>query len=833
MTTAGYWWRAVARRSWRQALLVALIGGLLGAVALGAVAGARRTDTAYGRYLAASRSSDVFVNVPGILPGIPALRPVSMISSLPGVVSHAAYAGVFEYPVVHGHIDYSFLTNGVNCSLDGEWFTQDRMTVLAGRLPRLDSTTEIVLTPAIARMFGTGVGGHVTYAFSRVGPDGQPTGRPITHTYRVAAIAEVPPALVDESDQAEGGTLPPGATRQVLAGFSYAWVGLRLARGPAGIPRLEQELAQLTASLQRQIRQTTHQDISDLTFPVSLPDVIHHQVQQAIRPDAAALTIFGLAAALALLVLVGQGLAQMLSRIAPDVVVVRALGATRAQAALAASLPGLASILGALILAVAGAVAVSPLAPVGPVRRFDPSRGVRADWLVLGPGAALLGVLLLGLLAVLAVRSVRRSQTGAAGRSSVIAGRAAAAGLPVPAVEGIRLALEPGWGRQSVPVRSTLLGATAAVAAVVVAVVFNASLSGLISHPARYGWNWDVVIQAEGGYGAFTPGLMGRLIHGQPAVAGWSEMAFTQLSVDGHSIPVLGIRRDLGSVQPPTAAGRPLSGPDQIELGSVTLAQLGKQIGDSVRIGTGRFARTVTITGTVTLPSFGLATAEHVSLGQGAMLPEDTLLATQGVTGLHPASGSEAQPAFPSAVAIDLAPGTTRTQRAQLVARIVSANPDRTPGGTYELHRDQSLASQVVNAQHLGGQPLALAVGLAAAAVLSLALTVLGSVRRRRTELALLKTMGMTRGQIRSVIAWQTTFTLAVAVLIGGPIGVIAGRWAWRSFAGSIGVVPVTVVPALVLVLGLVALLVAGNLLASGPATVAARTRPAVWLRAQ
>jgi hypothetical protein len=833
LTTAWYWWRAAARRSWRQALLLALIGGLLGAVALGAVAGARRTDTAYGRYLAASRSSDVFVNVPGILPGIPALRPISMISSLPGVVSHVAYVGVFAYPVVHGHIDRSFLTNGLNCSLDGEWFTQDRMTVLAGRLPGLDSTGEIVLTPLIARMFGTGVGGHVTYAYSRVGPDGQPTGRPFTHTYRVATIAEVPPALVDESDQAEGATLPPGATRQVLAGFSYAWVGLRLAHGPAGIPRLEQELAQLTASLQRQIRQATHQDVSDLTFPVSRPDVIHSQVQQAIRPDAAALTIFGLAAALALLVLVGQGLAQILSRTAPDIAMIRALGATRAQAAVAASLPGLVSVVGALILAVAGAVAVSPLAPVGPVRRFDPSRGVQADWLVLGTGAALLAVLLLGLLAVLAVRSVRRPQTAASGRSSVIAGKAAAAGLPTPAVEGIRLALEPGWGRQSVPVRSTLLGAIAAVTAVVVAVVFNASLIGLISHPARYGWNWDVVIQAEGGYGAFTPGLMARLIRGQPAVAGWSEMAFTQLSVDGRSIPVLGIRRDLGSVQPPTTSGRPMSGPDQIELGSVTLAELGKKVGDPVRIGTGRFARTVTIAGTVTLPSFGLATAEHVSLGQGAMLPEDTLLATEGVAGLHPTSGSASQPAFPSAVAIDLAPGTTRTQRAQLVARIVSANPDRTPGGTYELRRNQSLAAQVVNAQHLGGQPLALAIGLAAAAVLSLALTVLGSVRRRRTELALLKTMGMTRGQIRSVIAWQTTFTLAVAVVIGGPLGVVAGRWAWRSFASSIGVVPVTVVPALVLVLGLAALLVAGNLLASAPATVAARTRPAAWLRAQ
>jgi predicted lysophospholipase L1 biosynthesis ABC-type transport system permease subunit len=110
---------------------------------------------------------------------------------------------------------------------------------------------------------------------------------------------------------------------------------------------------------------------------------------------------------------------------------------------------------------------------------------------------------------------------------------------------------------------------------------------------------------------------------------------------------------------------------------------------------------------------------------------------------------------------------------------------------------------------------------------------VLGSVRRRRTELALLKALGMTRSQIRSVIAWQTTFTLAVAVAVGGPLGLLAGRWAWRWFAGTLGVVPVTVVPALVIVLGAAILVAAGNLLTSVPATVAARTRPATWLRAQ
>jgi hypothetical protein len=117
----------------------------------------------------------------------------------------------------------------------------------------------------------------------------------------------------------------------------------------------------------------------------------------------------------------------------------------------------------------------------------------------------------------------------------------------------------------------------------------------------------------------------------------------------------------------------------------VTLAQLGKKVGDSVRIGAGRLARTVRIVGTVTLPSFGLATAEHVSLGRGAMLPEDTLLAIEGLTGQHPTSAAGSRPAFPSAVAIDLAPGTTARQRARPWPRgpgpAPGCEPSRAVGG--------------------------------------------------------------------------------------------------------------------------------------------------------
>ena len=198
-------------------------------------------------------------------------------------------------------------------------------------------------------------------------------------------------------------------------------------------------------------------------------------------------------------------------------------------------------------------------------------------------------------------------------------------------------------------------------------------------------------------------------------MAGWSELAFAQEPVDGHVVPVMGITRHGEPVQPPTIRGRPLGSNRQIELGETTLRQLGKQIGDTVRVGTGPDAQTLTITGTVALPSFGLATGDHVSLGRGAMMTEDTLLAVQGQAPAGPLTRAETLAlTLPSAVAIDLVPGSTAAQRSALVHRIVSANPDGQPGGTYEV--PTAVSSSVHNAAQLGGLPLALATGLAAAA---------------------------------------------------------------------------------------------------------------------
>ena len=162
---------------------------------------------------------------------------VSLISSLRGAVGHAAVLGLNGYPLVRGRVVYSFLTGSVNGSLDGEFFRQDRLTVVAGLLPEQASTSQIVLTPLVARMFRIGVGGRVTYPFRPVGASGNPMGRVFTRSYRVAAVAEVPPALVDQTDEAEGAILPPGATPRAAGGVLVRHGRTAAGRGAATASR--------------------------------------------------------------------------------------------------------------------------------------------------------------------------------------------------------------------------------------------------------------------------------------------------------------------------------------------------------------------------------------------------------------------------------------------------------------------------------------------------------------------------------------------------------------------------------------------------------------------
>jgi ABC-type antimicrobial peptide transport system permease subunit len=107
------------------------------------------------------------------------------------------------------------------------------------------------------------------------------------------------------------------------------------------------------------------------------------------------------------------------------------------------------------------------------------------------------------------------------------------------------------------------------------------------------------------------------------------------------------------------------------------------------------------------------------------------------------------------------------------------------------------------------------------------------SVRRRRRDTAVLKTLGFVRRQVSAVTAWQATTMAVVALLIGIPIGVLIGRVAWRGFADALGIGPASGIPTVALLVAIPATILLANLIAAVPALLSARTHPAVVLRSE
>ena len=141
--------------------------------------------------------------------------------------------------------------------------------------------------------------------------------------------------------------------------------------------------------------------------------------------------------------------------------------------------------------------------------------------------------------------------------------------------------------------------------------------------------------------------------------------------------------------------------------------------------------------------------------------------------------------------------------------------------------------AEIVNYGALGTTPALLGAGLAGGAVIALGLTLIASVRRRRRDLALLKTLGFTHRQLAAAVAWQSTIAVAIGTVVGVPIGIVLGRWLWDLFAHQVHVVPASSVPTLSIALIAVGALVLANAVAAVPARQAARTRTASLLRAE
>jgi hypothetical protein len=807
--------RAELRTSWRSWLLLGVLVALLGGTVLTASAGARRNDTALRRFVATTNTQGV--NISPDFPGV---------ARLPEVAAADVLVGEPLFRVrPDGQVDRSFPAPvaGVGDSL---FYGVLRHLVRQGRFPRPDRADEAFASVEVARELHLHVGSRLTLRDmsgiigaqhlslpSRIPPY---VGKPVQLT--IVGIGVDYPDIAAASARSQGGqgafgtiTLTPAyvAAHGGKAAALYSGELLQLRPG-ADLGHLQHEIDAI-ASRHPVAPGGSNYDLSALSEQMA-------SSQRTIHPDVVALWVFAILVGVASLLLLGQALARKAWTAAAQFPVLHALGATRRQFVLATVTPAaVVSLVGGLLAAVI-AVLASPLTPVGPARVAEPDPGMAANVAILAIGTTLFVALLSAQVAAAAWLATNPSHVGATARTrrSQLVNAAAAAGMPVTATTGLRLALEPGRGASAVPLRSTLIGAVMAIAALIVAVTFNVDLARLNDTPARYGWSWNLAI--DGGYVPLPAGHVGAALGNIPGVAGWAGGNYGHLIVAGQLIPAVGLDELHGAVFPSLLAGRPPRDSQEVVLGTSTLRAASARVGGTVTVQIEDRPRQLHVTGRAVLPDFERGGFSATDLGVGAV-------ATSQI--VHPTG-------IPPGVTynfflVRFTPGASEAAVRHRVETALGPACSQAGCGYFVDRRPNE-----VNAYgQVAWTPLLLAGILGALAAMALVHSLVSSVRRRRLDLAILKTLGFTRAQVSMAVAWQATIIVLVAVAIGLPLGIIIGRWLWSSFAGELGVAPDSLLPVAALAITVPVALIVGNLVASVPAWAAGRVEPSRILRAE
>ena len=546
---------------------------------------------------------------------------------------------------------------------------------------------------------------------------------------------------------------------------------------------------------------------------------------RSLRFPALVLRLFAIAVALTAALMIGQAVARRVALGSIDLPILRSLGMTRSQVLRASlAVPAVVGAVGA-VLAVLIAVAASSLPSTGLAELVEPDPGVVVDAGVLLPGLLLVCALPVAVASVPAWR-LARARGGVLGtieyagsdRPAALPGLLARAGFPATAVAGTRLALDPGHGRSATPVRSAVAGIAIATAVAVAAFGFAASMQHFVDTPRL--WGVDFTFGSGSPFGerpVFQNKAVPVLID-EPGLADLTTGNFqhgVSVRSEGSSVGVnvWGLSRAKGRLVTPTMLeGRWPIADDEIAIGSLTLRELDVALGERVSVGAGGVRADMTVVGVPVFPDFGFGPG----LGQGVGMTMETLNV------FHPDA--------PVELAIgNYAPGASIPD---VIERI---NPTlRTMGAEVSPDDITNLSPSVQDASRYQRLPLYLAIVFAVAALGSLVHVLLTSARRRRVDLAILRTLGFRGRQVSLTVVWQAVTLVLLAFSIGAPIGLLLGRLLWQVIATRfLGVVsePVLAWGATALVLPVT--LAAAILIALGPAAVARRTKPAAVLRTE
>ena len=800
------WVRSIRdlRARWRAWLAIALMAGVAGGVVMAAAAGARRTDTAVSRFLVRAHAQNAFVGAdPSLFPTIATLPQVRTAAALSRMLmaDEAATAQATDVSTL------AFMDTSIP--------NFPKPIVAAGRVFNPDNADEAIVNEQALKRHIFTLGQRVTLTGftpdqldqALSGANLKPKGPSATVTI-VGAIklttdlttSNPPPNVIyTGSDDL---FLTPALYKRIGADVGqFAGLGLELKGGKAE-------------------EQAFEQAVNSLTHGQGFVEVgggddqqAAEEAQRATHTEAVALWLFTALAGGAALLVIGQSISRQIFVESGDSATLGAIGMTRPQIALVPLLHVLVSSVVGAVVAVAIAIALSPLAPLGLAREAEVDIGFHLDLPVVLIGVAGCIVLLVGRGVLPAWLASRAEASDALHKPIRAADALARAGLPATSVAGVRMALDPGRGRHAVPIRTAIAGSVLATMVLITAIAFGASLGHLADQPRLQGWTWDYAVgnpHARDDAKRAIP-----LLTRDPFIAGFSAETYGEVIANGRThLFVVGLQKAKGNVGPPVLEGHVPDGPGEVALGTKALHAMKKRVGDHVLMADadGKHQFDMHIVGRGVIDP-GIVNGQ-ISLGDGAVMSLEDLRRF-----VPPQDSDE------GAVNVFLIKLAPRADRRAAEASLQKDFPHTvlTPYAPAEVE----------NLRRIDSLPSVLAGLLGLLAIATIAHALVTSVRRRRHDLAILKTLGFVRAQVRATVAWQASTLSLIASIIGLITGAIAGRWLWIFYAQRLGVRPEPAIPLLLLVVAIPSSIVLANVLAAFPARAAARTEAAVVLRTE
>ncbi|HEX2895135.1 MAG TPA: FtsX-like permease family protein [Marmoricola sp.] len=455
------------------------------------------------------------------------------------------------------------------------------------------------------------------------------------------------------------------------------------------------------------------------------------------------------------------------------------------------------------IAAIAPAWSATRVSPMEALRDVVPT-GTSIGRLRLWAGWALIGIGAFGLGACAYVGNVpwwTTFATLAAFAGLVTAGPVLAQGTARLADRGRR---GGGWrmaarniARNARRSAATALALTIGLTVVVAVAVTAASMRDSISEAVNDGNRSDLILQPAG-IGSGMPESVAALMRQRDDVTDVVALRESSARVDGHSAWVTGI--DTAGLSKVIDLGIETGGLDGLGQGGVLVSdkkaeELGVGVGDTL---------------TVSYPETG-----SVRMRVAGTFSKGFLINATYVMGMADYAANVTSK-LDAAIMMKNAPGANPAQTKAAVKKALAEYPSVTVSDPQELTED---ARASVN--QMLGLVTALLLLAVIVAILGIVNTLVLSVVERTRELGLLRAVGATRRQVRTVVRRESVLMSLLGAISGVALGTGAGIALSRALADQ-GISTVTV-PATTLVVYLVIAAVVGVLAAIGPARRASR----------